>query len=410
MKNFFLSLLLVFGVIISGINAQIPSIQISNVTECPGNELLVPVDITDFESIGAITLYIEYDSAVVQFIGAENVHPQFIGMIFNSILNPQPKIGITWSNVVGQSVEEGKLFDLRFLFSGGECDLSFMQNCEIANTNLQVVNVDYIDGQVAQLFSILSQPENTTVNEPEAVQFSIIADGSINYLWQVSTDGGEVFTDLSNSIDIQGVFTPDLQLLVTNTNIDGYFYRCRLSDNGCVIYSEAALLTVLPEIYNATYTLQEGWGSLSSYIDPEDPLLEILFEQILESVEILISGDQIFYPQGGINTIGSFDPYSGYAIKMSANENLQITGYKVDSVSVLVPQGWNYLPVLSPCDVTIGNISFNFLKNVKIIKEIAGVDLYWPEKDINSLESLKNGNAYLIYMDSETTLIFPECD
>ena len=409
MKYVILSILFV-GMVLSGLNAQNPSMQIAMATECPGNEMLVSVDVTNFENIGAITLFIAYDSLAAQFISLENIHPNFAGIYYNSILYPQPKIGVVWSNTAGATLEEGKLFDIKFSYIGGICPLNFIGDCEIVNKEAEILDVDYTNGLIGPIITVSNQPEDVIVNYPNSAQFSVLVDGATSYQWQVSTDGGLDFIDLTNSISIQGATTQNLLLTVTNTNMDGFLYRCMIFNAECEIFSESALLTVLPEIYTSNLTFQEGWGSLSSYIDPEEPDLDILFEEILSSVEILVTGDQVFYPQGGINTIGDFDPYKGYAIKMSANRVLDIVGYKVDDTSIEVPQGWSYLPVLVPCDVMMQDLPKDFLKDVVIIKEIAGVELYWPEKVISSLSSLKTGNAYLIYMTKASTLVFPQCD
>ncbi len=410
MKNHLITLLLFLGIIMPGLIAQNPYIQVAGVSGCSGNQLLLSVNIEDFEGIGALTLFMEYDSTIVDFIGIENIHPQFAGMIFNPILSSSAKIGISWSNVVGQSLEEESLFEMRFLYKGGTCNISFTDACETANTNLQIVNVDYLDGWIIPIISVSGQPEDVTVNQPDSAQFSVSATGSSSFQWQVSLDGGEIFANMTNSINVQGVFTQELQLLNTETIQNGNLYRCMLSEVECVAFSNVAYLTVLPQIYSDAYSLNEGWGSLSSYINPDDPQLENLFQEILQSVEILVSGDEVFYPQGDINTIGAFDPYKGYAIKMLANANLEITGYKIDNASITVPQGWSYLPVIIPCDVAIAELPAEFIQQIVIIQEIAGTNLYWPEKEISSLTVLQNGRSYLILVEQPVTFTFPGCN
>jgi len=410
MKNFTFLYVLAFCMIGLNLGAQNPALHIQNISGCPGSEIMVPVDITDFENVGAITLFVEYDTTVLQFVGIENTNPQFTGIIYNPIIFPQPQLGFSWSDYVGVSVTQEKLFDLKFTYSGGTCELTLNRHCEIADNNLQILDVEYTEGQVTQVISFLNQPEDSIVNQPDPVQFSISSNGVVNFAWQVSTDGGEIFTDMVNSAEVQGVDTPNLELLITDTTMDANLYRCRVSEMQCELFSEAAVLTVLQELHTATHTFPPGWSSLSSYINPDDAQLDNMFEQILESVEILISGDQVYYPQGGVNTIGPFDPYSGYAIKMSANKNLDITGYKVDSTSIFVPEGWSYLPVLSSCDVPVGDVSPDFLQHVIMIKEIAGMDLLWAEKGINSLSTLRSGRAYLILMEQSEQLTYPGCN
>jgi hypothetical protein len=44
----------------------------------------------------------------------------------------------------------------------------------------------------------------------------------------------------------------------------------------------------------------------------------------------------------------------------------------------------------------------------QIVKEAVGMDLYWPAMDIQTLYFFEPGKAYLIKMNSEGTLVFPE--
>ncbi len=44
-----------------------------------------------------------------------------------------------------------------------------------------------------------------------------------------------------------------------------------------------------------------------------------------------------------------------------------------------------------------------------MIKEVAGWDLWWPDKEINTLSQLHPGNAYFVLMESEAIITFPDC-
>jgi hypothetical protein len=68
------------------------------------------------------------------------------------------------------------------------------------------------------------------------------------------------------------------------------------------------------------------------------------------------------------------------------------------------------LPVLTDCDVSVEEVFGKIINETEIIKEIAGVNCYWPEKDISSLQNLSTGNAYLVKMKSDQNISFPDCD
>jgi hypothetical protein len=45
---------------------------------------------------------------------------------------------------------------------------------------------------------------------------------------------------------------------------------------------------------------------------------------------------------------------------------------------------------------------------IVIIKEIAGVKLFWPSNGIHTLQVLMPGKAYLLFADDEFELGFPD--
>jgi hypothetical protein len=156
--------------------------------------------------------------------------------------------------------------------------------------------------------------------------------------------------------------------------------------------------------------LKQGWNSLSTCLLPEDESIENMLAGIINSVQIMESGEGIFYPSGGINTIGPFDPYQGYSIKLNNQETLEITGYELANNSLALESGWNILPVLTSCIVEIDALNSDFHEQLEIIVELAGDKVYWPEKNISSLTVLFPGKAYLVKMHNSSEIVFPACE
>jgi len=87
---------------------------------------------------------------------------------------------------------------------------------------------------------------------------------------------------------------------------------------------------------------------------------------------------------------------------------LPIIGTKVHDRTVNLHIGWNLIPVFSDCEFPTNQL---FLQgNFEIIKEVAGSKVFWPMKQIGTLETIKPGQAYLIFMISEGTVTFPDCE
>lgn len=88
--------------------------------------------------------------------------------------------------------------------------------------------------------SITTQPVNQAVCEGSDAGFTVAASGSsINYIWEVSTDGGISYTP------VPGGTNPGLNLTGVDMSMDGYLYRAVLS-NFCTVNftSDAAVLSV----------------------------------------------------------------------------------------------------------------------------------------------------------------------
>ena len=124
-----------------------------------------------------------------------------------------------------------------------------------------------------------TDPANRTITEGENTSFTVAASGipAPNYLWQVSTDNGSNWNNVSGSI-YSGISTATLTLTNVPIANNGYQYRCYASNGIGGAYSKAATLTVnaqLPVItqqpvnqtitagQNASFSVTvsgSGWG------------------------------------------------------------------------------------------------------------------------------------------------------
>jgi len=383
---------------------------IATVTSCHNSEVLVPVNIENFINVGSMTLFIGYDTTQLKFQSLVNINPSFQGIIFNAITVPRTQIGISYLNTNGATLLAGKLFDLKFIFKDSATVLNFYAaNCEVTKPNGDNIPVLYTNGGVNPLINIIAQPQNLTVYQPQPAAFSVTSSGGLLFQWQISSNGGASFSNLGNSAVYQGVNTETLTIHSTNSFLNGKLYRCVISNGTCVKNSNSAVLTVLSYV-NQTLPLSAGWNSLSSYLTPTDNNLENLFAPLGASLLMVISDGKIYYPAGGINTIGTFNPTKGYALKINRNENFSITGSPLESKSLTIPAGWSYLPVIVNCGVSISALFDSQMNEVDIIEELPGTNVFWPEKGISALQTLQPGNSYKIKMKTAVTITFPGCN
>lgn len=93
--------------------------------------------------------------------------------------------------------------------------------------------------------SVVTQPLAQTACEGGAVSFTTLGTGTgVLYQWQINTGSG--FVNLTNGGIYSGVTTATLNLATTSLSLNGYQYRCLLSNSTCTtaVLTTSAALTV----------------------------------------------------------------------------------------------------------------------------------------------------------------------
>jgi len=97
-------------------------------TVCPGGNVTVPITVTSFTNIEAITLRLDYNPNELNFVGFANLNPA-IGSGSVNVVSVTPalsKIMIVWSDITPISLTNGsKLVDLNFTLTTGVPVLTF---------------------------------------------------------------------------------------------------------------------------------------------------------------------------------------------------------------------------------------------------------------------------------------------
>lgn len=95
--------------------------------------------------------------------------------------------------------------------------------------------------------AITLQPANQVVKKNQTAQFMVAASGfpAPTYLWQVSTNGGSTWSNLSNTPPVSGVTTTTLTIGNTTLAMNGARYRAIATNSVSSATSNPATLTVL---------------------------------------------------------------------------------------------------------------------------------------------------------------------
>jgi hypothetical protein len=245
--------------------SQNATATLGNITSCAGETVLVPMDVTEFNDVGAMTFYISYDTNYAEFLSIQNINPAIPGGITANLFNGQ--IGIAYSYPDPFYITEEKLFDLSFTFLGDSTSLIFDPGTEIATINLEIIPLDTYAGSIANSILLIDQPDSVQSYPDNDVIFGITSMGNNDFQWQENAGNG--WTDLQNNATYSGVTTDTLTIYDVSLDFNGRTYRCVLTDDECTVITDVALLEVALAFPVATL------GFISSCPDNEilEPLL-----------------------------------------------------------------------------------------------------------------------------------------
>lgn len=220
------------------------------ITVCPG-QVVVPVNVTNFNGVGAISLKLNYNNAILSYAGYQNYHAQLGGAPFVNSIGTQ--IVIAWASITPANIGNGVMVELLFNAVPGSSTLSWNTqtpgDCEFSDVDMNILPATFVNGSatIQQPPLINTQPINKSVLVGQSTSFTInaVATG-ITYLWQISTNGGASYTNLTNTSPYSGVTTATLNISTTTLAMNGYKYRCIIGGI-CppTVTSEGATLTVI---------------------------------------------------------------------------------------------------------------------------------------------------------------------
>lgn len=91
---------------------------------------------------------------------------------------------------------------------------------------------------INQLHEMVTRCENNNAT------FSIDASASYTYKWQFATSSNGLYDDLDEGISYTGTTTSTLNINGVSSVINGFYYRCLISDGNCTSTTPGRLLTV----------------------------------------------------------------------------------------------------------------------------------------------------------------------
>jgi hypothetical protein len=159
-----------------------------------GGTVTMPINVTNFTNVGAITLKITYDPAVVTFMNVANAPT---GVTFTVGSGTPGVINLGWFDATGNTplnIATGKLVDLNFTYIGGTSTVGFTTSaCDIAGSSGTSMTSVYTNGSVlgiaAPVVPVLQIPATGATNQPVSLTLTWgSVSGAVTYRVQVATD------------------------------------------------------------------------------------------------------------------------------------------------------------------------------------------------------------------------------
>jgi len=145
--------------------------------------------------------------------------------------------GDSWEKVGDPQISDGESGYTRIAIDND--DIKYISFVDVANgEKLTVMKLVILPPEIT------TQPSNKfDVYSGVNVEFSVEATNPDSWQWQVSTDEGITFTDISDDAIYSDCNTSILSF-TSNTDLTNYQFRCVLSNEGGTVTSDAATLTV----------------------------------------------------------------------------------------------------------------------------------------------------------------------
>ncbi|MCF8365819.1 MAG: T9SS type A sorting domain-containing protein, partial [Bacteroidales bacterium] len=255
------------------------------------------------------------------------------------------------------------------------------------------------------------------IGESQTIEFNTIPDelisvfaasghfGALEYQWQQSTTSATTgFSDITGAENAS--YQPGV--ILQNT-----WFR-RLARVSCMaawddaVSSNVVLITV---IHTQTLEIPQGWSYISSYLNPDNSDIEILFQDIvaLNNLSILAGINGIYAPAPFfINTMGNWDYTKGYKVKMHQADELFIVGDTLTDKSLAFSPGTHIIPVLTNHDVVLADVIENPQDKLNYMFDLSGNKVFWPAGGIYTLTELEPGKGYLANFSQAVTIEYPD--
>lgn len=146
-----------------------------------------------------------------------------------------------------------------------------------------------------------------------------------------------------------------------------------------------------------TIRLHSGWNAISSIVYPLEPSMDSIMGGNENLVIVKNGKGQVYWPLYGINQIGNWEITDGYQIYVNEADNLVISGFEILPMDVTyhLIKDWNLISFIGEKGIDPSTAFNSIIDKIIIVKDGSG-NTFWPEYEIDQIESMEQGKGYWI--------------
>lgn len=154
--------------------------------------------------------------------------------------------------------------------------------------------------------------------------------------------------------------------------------------------------------------LRAGWTMISSYLDPFDDDLPMIFHELVERDNLILVKDgwgHFYNPEFGFMP-PNWNFRFGYLVKTRRADELVIRGWQIEpDTPIPLREGWNMIAYF-PEEEVEAPVAFRSIEDVLIIVKDGDGRFYIPEFGFSNLEPLHRGKGYQVKVSEDAELIW----
>ena len=159
-------------------SAAVGTVSMTNLTDTIGNAVSMPVTMqgAGLTAVSSFTFVVQYDESQLSYTGVTgSVVTGLTASASNGVLT------IEWTGAASDFSSATHLFDIGFTYVWGDADVTFAPGCEVDDSGLNPLAVDYTDGTVTSVAATRSltilNVAGTTDSVPVQVSVPVVASG-----------------------------------------------------------------------------------------------------------------------------------------------------------------------------------------------------------------------------------------